>query len=271
MKKHSELSASGSERWLNCPASVKLSREVEPLPDSKAALEGTKAHDLLEMWLNHYLRVGAKNILIKGYPADMIEAVKKAVSFIVKRSHQKELIPEEKISLEFIHPSMFGTADVQIVEHFGELEVWDYKHGVGKVVDIVDKSGEINSQLAYYALGVAHKFDFDFEKITIGVIQPRAKFYKSSKHGEEYHDESGFIRSKTLTPKELKRWVDKFKRGVDAVHSKDPDINPGSWCWFCPAKKICPEYVDQRASTMFDDNEAFFDDYAAMFDDNLGF
>ena len=44
---HSELGPSSSERWLNCPGSVLLIRDLEK-PDSIYAAEGNAAHELSE-------------------------------------------------------------------------------------------------------------------------------------------------------------------------------------------------------------------------------
>ena len=46
------------------------------------------------------------------------------------------------------------------------LHAIDYKHGAGKVVDVV-KSGtfstEYNTQLMFYAIGMAHRYDYNFK------------------------------------------------------------------------------------------------------------
>ena len=55
-KKHSELSASGSERWIACPGSVMLSRLAPQSPESPAATEGTLAHTYLEKWLTDIIK-----------------------------------------------------------------------------------------------------------------------------------------------------------------------------------------------------------------------
>lgn len=42
-QKHSEMRASEVKRWLNCPPSIKMKRELKP---SKYAKEGNRAHEL---------------------------------------------------------------------------------------------------------------------------------------------------------------------------------------------------------------------------------
>jgi hypothetical protein len=46
---HAVLSPSASDRWLSCPASVRLSQRVPKAPSSAYAEEGTTAHSLLEI------------------------------------------------------------------------------------------------------------------------------------------------------------------------------------------------------------------------------
>lgn len=239
-KAHAKLSASGSERWLNCPASIKLSEEAPEPPSNKYAEEGTIAHGFLEKWLKKIRSIGAARPIAppEGLKKnkDMFEAVAVGVRHVTKKwsPRNAELIIEEKISLEFIGQDMFGTADIQIVEHFGELYVPDYKHGKSPVeVEWVNENGQKvhNTQLIYYALGVAYKYGFDFKTIRIGVIQPRAEHSK------------GPIRTAVLTVAELRAYEFLFRRGVERVYSAKPRVFPGPWCKYCPAKEhTCPVF-----------------------------
>lgn len=249
-KAHSDLSASGSERWLNCPGSVKLSRGIESTT-SKAAEEGTKAHELLELWLDQVIHNRKlKRVNEKEFPKDMQHHVYRAVKFIENEYYNletAELVVEEKLPLDFIDPEMFGTADVQIIDDFINLQIWDYKHGKGKLVELHQKFDGVkilNTQLVYYALAAANKFNFDFKTFTIGVMQPRIEHNK------------GKFRSVTITKKELLKYVDYFKRGVERTKRKRPDFQVGSWCWFCPAKNIC--HLQQNIR--YEKDLAHFDD-----------
>jgi len=261
---HAELSASGSERWLNCPGSVKLCRDIPDPGPSKWAIEGSEAHKLLEIWLYH-LRDGMGGFIFPtGTPDETKVAVKSAIDFIKQRYNPRhqELIPEEKISLEFIAQNMFGTADIQLVEDFEWLEVWDYKHGKGKIVEVSTQgAGGVthhNTQLIYYALGAAHKHGFNFKGARIGVIQPR---------GEHVSGETN--RFVELTMAELKVYIDLFKRGVDRVYSKDPRLQVGPWCHWCRAKDVnCPKYEQIKIDALSD---MFSDDLPDDDFSDLGF
>ena len=50
MAAHAKLSASGAERWLTCPGSIKAEESI-PDKSSKFAMEGTAAHELAELCL----------------------------------------------------------------------------------------------------------------------------------------------------------------------------------------------------------------------------
>jgi hypothetical protein len=247
MKAHAKLSASGSERWLNCPASVKLSESLPPTPDSKYAIEGTKAHKLYEQWLNHVITKSAFAFRSPGaYPKGMVETVKIGIDAIKKvwdNGRTGKLETEKRVSLEFIDEGMFGTLDTRIIEHFGSLYIFDYKHGAGIAVDVQDESDPSrfnhNTQLIYYALASAHEFDYDFENVVLGIIQPRALHHQ------------GPIRSATLPIRLLQYYEGIFKRGVEQTKKKDPKFKAGKWCKWCPGTMIdnktkrphCREYT----------------------------
>ena len=56
-KAHAKLSASSSERWLNCPGSIALIDKAPPPRESKYALEGTTAHECMEKMLLNEMTV----------------------------------------------------------------------------------------------------------------------------------------------------------------------------------------------------------------------
>ena len=149
--KHSNLGASGAERWFNCSGSVKLQEGI-PSISSEAAKEGTLAHELAEQIL-----LGKTNIspeILKD--KEMLEAVWVYTDYVLnklKKPNQKLYI-EKQFDLSFIHEGMFGTNDACIIDlDTKTLEIVDYKHGKGKYVEV-----ENNLQLLYYALGAYQSF-----------------------------------------------------------------------------------------------------------------
>lgn len=235
-KKHSDLSASASERWLNCPASVHESKKAKEEAPNIYALEGTLAHKYLEEWLLKLKRDQFTKAEPRGLKRnkDMFLAVKSAVEFIRHSYSEKktDLVIEEKADLSFIHESMFGTSDIGLVSEFDTLEVWDYKHGKGHIVEPFEKTEyglRLNSQLMFYLIGFAHKYHYDFRSYLVGIIQPRAE-------GAERID-----KSVEVTKRDIDLFVDLFRSGVDRVYSKHPKHFVGRWCKWCRGKEFCPK------------------------------
>lgn len=218
IKTHAKLSASSSDRWMNCPGSIQLSEKAPPQIESSYAREGTLAHECLELLLTG--EVVADPI----YTAEMIGHASSAVETIFDMTPKgATIIAEQKVDLSFIAPEMFGTLDCAIIEHFGTLKIIDYKYGAGYAVDPED-----NSQLLYYALGIAHLYDYNFKDVELVIIQPRA-----------FHPD-GPVRSWTCSMEYLLEWSEALALAVEFTKGKDAPINPGSWCKWCPAAIICP-------------------------------
>lgn len=230
-KLHATFSASGASKWLNCPGSIELCKSAPPQAESKWAEEGTEAHTCLETFLKNPQKkaTSIRKMLEKAHPKDMVEHALGAATELWNRVPEgAELLTETKVSLEFVAPDMFGTVDSAIVEEFGRLQVWDFKYGAGIPVDVED-----NPQLIYYALGLAHKYDFNFTDVEIGVIQPRAE-----------HHSGEYTRSVIISVDELRAWEKIFRDGVLMAEDPLADLVAGDWCRFCAAKAICPAVGD---------------------------
>lgn len=243
VKAHAKLSASGSERWLNCPGSVALSENAPPQRESGYAKEGTDAHAVLEVILkNHGKKPYSAARMLKGkYPDAMVEHALRAYKEIeVRIPPGATVLTETKVDLTFVGPDMFGTVDCAIVDEFGTLWVIDYKYGAGVPVD-----PDENTQLIYYALGIAHKYHFNFADVKLVIIQPRAPH------------EKGPIREWNMTIEQLMAWEVKFRQGVERVEDPCAELTDGDWCRWCPAATICPKLKEQAMETaaiVFDDD-----------------
>lgn len=240
-KKHAKFSASGSERWLNCPGSVRLSEKVSSSPDNKYSIEGTDAHSVLEMIAkNKNPRVTAM-MLKKSFPETMVDHGLRTFHHIQSLVPQgAELLCETEVRLDFVEPGMFGTTDFGIIELFGILWVIDYKYGAGRLVDPKE-----NTQMIYYGLGLAHKYHFNFDGVRLAVAQPRI-----------VHKE-GFFRTWDMEVPALKEWEYRFKEGVEKCKDPFAELHEGRWCFFCPAQSICPLIEGkqfEKAQNAFDDN-----------------
>lgn len=222
MRKHSKFSASGAERWFNCSGSVALS-EGQPDKDSVWAREGTLAHEVLEDLLKRGNRNG--RTLLKNIPKEMERYGSDAADFILnlhEETFHSEILVETRIHLDFIHPDMFGTFDGAVIDYFGTLHVFDYKYGAGHSVSPVE-----NLQMIFYGLGLANKYNWNFSKVRLWIIQPRIRGYDGPTFWE-------------ISILELISYIKEFRLAVNRVGRFPNLYQEGEWCWFCKAKNICP-------------------------------
>lgn len=191
---HARLSPSGSARWLNCTASVKKTSGM-PNKSSKFAQEGTDAHTYHEQIL---LKTYVDGTMDKGTET----AVRVSTDYINSILH-----PETDMHIEMRVPLTSygisglggGSSDVILINYNDDfertvrsVEVVDYKHGKGIVVEI-----DGCTQLMQYGLGTVIMFDIpDNVPIKMTITQPRA-----------YHKD-GPIRSMIMTAGELRKWAD---------------------------------------------------------------
>lgn len=228
-KAHATYSASGAERWLNCPGSISLSQKAPPQKSSSYADEGTLAHEALETVLKAWIKQDHSPHLRWPLKAtkEMTEHAKDAALWIEaeKKKRPKSLVLcETRVALPVSEPGQFGTVDAAIVEEFGRLTVIDYKYGAG--LPVYPKE---NPQLIYYALGIAHQFNYNFEDVELVIIQPRAE------------TDEGTIRTHVMSITELMIWRIRFEDGIHLTKISPDFYQTGKWCKWCPAASICPE------------------------------
>lgn len=236
-KDHATFSASGSERWLNCPGSIALCEKAPEQHSSKYADEGTKAHACLEFLLKNRANLAAATKTAKKNPdwdADMVKHALAVVEWVEERHAAMPgsvVLSETKVdSSPFTCDGQFGTLDISIVHEFGRLVVVDYKYGAGIAVDPDGDDDKGNSQLVYYALGLSHQYHHNFSDVELVVFQPRA-----------FHESGEKVRSHVLTMEQLLAWIPVFQGGVFDAKMPDPKLAAGSWCRWCAAAVICPQ------------------------------
>jgi hypothetical protein len=136
---------------------------------------------------------------------------------------------EKKFHLEEIHPLLYGTADCVIYDPKKKiLRVIDYKHGKGKLVEVLR-----NVQLMYYALGAFYTLELPVQLVEITIVQPRA-----------FHPD-GPIRSYTFDVVELLEFREDLLEAARRTELEDAPLVPGEHCRWCPAKALCPALVKQ--------------------------
>jgi hypothetical protein len=251
VKDHATFSASGAERWLNCPGSIKLAEKAPPAPESEYAAEGTAAHACLEFLLkNRWKLEAATKTARKKWDPDMVEHALFAVGWVLEKAAGlpgSEILSETRVdSTPFLKvPDQFGTLDVSIVQEFGRLVVIDYKYGAGHAVDPEGDGGEGNSQLVYYALALSYVYGHTFTEVELVIIQPRA-----------YHESGDVVRSFVMSMDALLAWGPRFEAGALEAQAKAPGFASGPWCRWCQAATICPELKTKalkQAQVVFND------------------
>ena len=232
-KGHALLSASSSERWLNCPPSARLCESYNDKGSNYAA-EGTNAHELCEYKLRQALGIEAKDPTenltwfneemadcASGYAAYIIEQVEAAK----QNCADPVVLIEQRVDFSRWVESGFGTADCIIIAD-GTLQICDYKHGLGVLV-----SAEKNPQMQCYALGALELFDgiYDIDTVLMTIYQPRRDN----------------ISTYELSKDELYRWADEvLKPTADLAFAGDGNFLCGEWCGFCKAKHDCRARAD---------------------------
>jgi Protein of unknown function (DUF2800) len=226
--KHSLLSASASERWLNCPRSVAMTRGMDS-GDTIYSQEGTAAHLVQQRCLTENLEprsfIGE---VIEGIPvtAEMADAVAISVSHCRRQIDTADAYwIEQSINLAKLGPPvpMHGTLDFGA--YFAkqrELHLVDFKYGRGVYVRATG-----NAQLKYYGLAAALTFDIPVSAVVTTIIQPR------------FGGTSDPIRSAVVDAAEMAEFALVLLERAHAAMRPDAPIAAGSWCKFCQAKNTC--------------------------------
>lgn len=237
---HAILSASGSERWLSCPGSVKLSEGI-PSVESDAGIRGTNTHTLLQFILENgkwekllKTREGKHFLKSIEYDGSMLSNALFAAKYVWSEKDRMEhkygcevqLMVEKKVELKGVG---FGTSDIILYHPYGLLHVMDYKNGVKAV------EPENNTQGLYYASAAADLFNWEFSDIHITIIQPNASHKK------------GAIRTWKTDEENLQRAYLRLQRGALATKKQDaPLVKQDDYCWFCPARQVCPLQMEVK-------------------------
>jgi len=231
---HSPLGASGAERWMNCPGSVALLKELE-LPESDEPdyqREGTAMHeaaaDCLEREVDTWEIVGEtyNGIVITEAMAVAIQIYLDTVRPIGEGATRVYI--EAPISSP-VHEKFYGSVDYGAVAP-DRITVVDLKGGEGIIVDPED-----NPQIKYYAFGLIDGIERangtvfpDETPVHLGIVQPRG------------FSNRGPVRFWETTVGEIKEWVKSELVPAMCATENDRSLDPGPWCRFCPAKLVCP-------------------------------
>lgn len=251
---HANLSPSSAERWISCPASIRMTAEhADDIDDkdSPYALEGTIAHALAELEASHTFGLttrkqyhAARRDWLKWFSAqrypegtydEMYGHVKDYIKFVAQRL---KLYPGSRVLLEQRMdsgvPECWGTSDTVIFSPT-HVEIIDFKYGAGMFV-----SAQGNPQLRLYGCGALDTYGDmlgDTEKVYCTVFQPRMDNYDTEE----------------LTADELRAWRDNVALPA-ARETAQPDARFGpsaAACKWCPVANICRVRVEAATQEDF--------------------
>lgn len=251
---HAVLSASSAHRWLECPPSAMLEKE---LPDETTvyAEEGSVAHEVAEYKVRWYL--GERDIPLPStgnfnaeeidrytdsyayYVTDKIETIRKSCPDAV-------VMVEQRLDFSNYVEDGFGTGDLVIVAD-DVIQVIDFKYGKGVAV-----SAEHNPQMMLYALGALNLYDYlyDVKTVKMAIVQPRLDS----------------ISEWELSVDELLSWAENTLRPIARLAAKgEGEFKAGSHCRFCKLRATCRK----KAELMLKTAKHEFKEPAELTDDEI--
>jgi len=227
-RKHARLSASRTDRFMQCPGSYRLESLMPYEPAGEAAAIGTAIHELSEIILS------GKEVPAGTDPdhVAMAQGYADFVNTLVENPRKKLIEVNLDEGLKSLHPALGGTADAILVDG-NHLHVIDLK--TGRVA--VDANE--NKQLLTYALGAMRQLKApDTIECTMHIYQPRVGHSKW-----------------TVSGNYLNLHGRRLLEAAELALSGDAPTNPSvDACRYCKAKTICPsmrEKVQEAARSDF--------------------
>jgi hypothetical protein len=220
------LRPSAASRWIACPASALLSKDIPPTPSGDAAMAGTAIHSLAETCYLfgedpmksvgktiHDVQLAEWHCQMAQQHLDAIKDVESLVGF-------KNIRVEEPLTYcNTFNVTLKGTADVVGVGK-DTLVIADLKTGAAYV-------DEDSDQLKIYALAAINTLGIDWARnVELRIVQPR----------------HGATRIHSISIDELKKWDETvLKPAIEAAQNpKSTPLPSEKSCQYCPAKLTCP-------------------------------
>ncbi len=290
---HSSLGASGTERWMNCPGSIRMSKGM-PNKSSIFAMEGTAAHALGELCLQQDLSADVFEgmwINLDGETFETEQPIPDGEKTIFYDGQLLSAInPHFKIDEAFVKAvqvyldtvdyyvdwarTKFGVEPQLLIEKgFSLEEVWPGMFGTNDVcvyvpghclivIDYKHGRGKIvkiknNTQLKYYGLGGLIELCADPinmpPEVVTVVVQPRAAHVDGPVRDATYSAEEIFVNYRA-----------ELIAAAKETEKPDAELNPGDWCFFCPGKIKCPKITGKFTEMSKVDHYDLSDDELTM-------
>ena len=256
MPKHALMSPSSAHRWVKCPGSVPLTKDL-PDEQSPYAVEGTTAHRFCELYLKQtylgaaFTKEDADELasLKTKEPEEMWDAVKTYAACIDARRLDPvidfNLEVPLNISLVTNEYGAKGTADCVFIDGGGTLWIVDFKYGRG-----VEVKAEKNFQLMLYAC--AYLKDMDpitasyVKEVGLLIVQPRIGNVDEWRFkADELDDIAGFFAGAAAEVQtQISHWNSDHDESQLVLRPSE------GACRFCKAKATCPALRRQVAETV---------------------
>lgn len=299
MAAHAQLSPSSAARWMACPGSVALSRDI-PNTSSAYADEGTAAHELAAKCLTDgsstqdriglVITVNDTDFTVDQDMADYVGVYVRRIRDLVD-SLGGELLVEQRLDISSITGEYLNVNtgnrckfDVEggywfdsVTEDVVAEEDIERASGTSDAVILLDdeiiiadlKYGQGvqvdavgNKQLRIYALAALEAYDLlgTVKRVRMIIDQPRKKHYSEE----------------VISVEDLRHFAEEVKRAAERVEAARTYI--GQWdelhekyltpgekqCQFCPAKGKCPKLRDEVLDTVFAQAPATVDEFEAI-------
>lgn len=266
---HALLGPSGSERWINCSASLVVTQDI-PNESGQAAINGTTMHTVAEVVLNRIIK-GEKDITPKTYKgAYVLDEGRGKIQALVKPVKGAVLITDDMVKQVGLYVDHWRTlldvaefvklemrADLTKVLHPGETlpdkdgddaEVKTF--GTADMVMVVPRTdgthmlivGDLktgrhkveaynNKQLMLYALGIMRKLSVTYEITLVRLVIFQPYCGGSSEWDIE---PSGLETFRKFASKGAIKALDAMRRGKKGLKKEDfhPVAAACEWCRF---------------------------------------
>ncbi len=243
---HAVISPSAADRWIHCPGSVALTKDLEDKGSTYAA-EGTLAHSICELKLRKYFgiaKTGEKKPMgpkkykseldkLKAdplYQSEMDGYTDVYVDHIKDQSNSFSSAPavfvEQRVDLSEYIPSGFGSSDCILI-HGSDLYVYDFKYGKGVRVE-----AEATPQMRLYALGAYLMLP--------GILEDRTGTYDNCTAAASEYLSVGFAGQPATEWAEKEVKPAAKKAAADGVQ----EYACGDWSGFCKVKATCRTHAD---------------------------
>ena len=233
---HALFAPSASHRWIHCPASIKMSKDI-PDSTSSYAHEGTVCHEVAAKCLKENLSADS----FTGQIIDEVQMTKELLDGIQLYIDEVRGLTKEysmtggRIEFEVqITKDCWGTLDT-LLWNPEILIAGDLKMGKGVIVEV-----ENNPQLMIYAIGglmwLQREQGITPKKVILYIFQPRTV---------------NPIRKWEIDRADLIMWYrDTLKPAIEQIKSGATECVPGeNQCRWCPASAVCTTQAKQLIET----------------------